>query len=82
MAQRDRARCCRCYAGSAIGVGCVRAACGAYLFAQLLKHHDYVEPIWQPAEVVPLLPLVTAPAFIQSGYFDFMIQVTACDKFD
>ncbi len=41
-----------------------------------------MEPIWQPAEVVPLLPLVTAPAFIQSGYFDFMIQVTACDKFD
>ena len=42
---------------------------------QLLKTHDYVDAIWQPAEVLPLLPLVTAPAFIQSGYFDFMLQV-------
>jgi hypothetical protein len=31
--------------------------------------------LWRPVEVLPLLPLVTAPAFIQSGYFDFMIQV-------
>lgn len=48
---------------------------GADFIAQLLKNHEYVEPMWQPVEVVPLLPLVTAPAFIQSGYFDFMIQV-------
>ena len=75
MAQRDGARRSRYYAGSAIRLGRIRAVCGADFIAQLLKNHEYVEPIWQPVEVVPMLPLVTAPAFIQSGYFDFMIQV-------
>jgi hypothetical protein len=54
---------------------CVRVCVFISYFIQLLKTHDYVDDIWQPAEVLPLLPLVTAPAFIQSGYFDFMLQV-------
>lgn len=42
---------------------------------QLLKEHDYVDPIWDSVELLRQLPRVTAPAFIQSGYFDFMLQV-------
>jgi hypothetical protein len=42
---------------------------------QLLKTRDYVGPAWQSVEVLHMLPYVTAPAFIQSGYFDFMVQV-------
>jgi hypothetical protein len=42
---------------------------------QLLQTHDYNDATWQPVELLPMLPAVTAPAFIQSGYFDFMVQV-------
>jgi hypothetical protein len=45
--------------------------------SQELKMHDYVAPYWQNVEVLSLLPLVTAPAFIQSGYFDFMLQASS-----
>ena len=42
---------------------------------QLLQSHDYNDASWLPVEVIPLLPSVSVPAFIQSGYFDFMVQV-------
>jgi hypothetical protein len=43
---------------------------------QLLQSHDYNDASWRPVEVLPTLPSVSVPTFIQSGYFDFMVQVS------